>query len=397
MNPEPTRGFTYDEIKNRWTRLQKRMASDGIDALLLTTEPDVRYVTGFLTPFWQSPTRTWTVILPVSGDPIAVIASIGEPLMRTTPIDNIVTYTSPHPSDHARTVLAETLRQLTTAPSSQNSFRVGVPMGPETVLRMPIADWHWLQSECKDIEFIDATSVVQKTQQVKSTQEIDIIRYIAQCASTVFGQLPTALSEGMSEIDVFKTFKQLALNAGVDDVPFLVGGADADGYRDIIGPPSMRTLQSGDVLILDTGCTRDGYYCDFDRNYSVGAPSARVTQAHQVIWDATEAGLELIRPGTLCREVFEAMNTVMMPHSAESSGGDVGRLGHGLGMQLTETPSFTAHDSTVIEAGMVLTLEPGFCYGDGQVMVHEENLVVTDTGYELLSTRAPRDIMRISG
>lgn len=393
---QPSRGFSVSEIKQRWLNLQTHMRADNLDALMLTTEPDVRYVSGYLTPFWQSPTRTWTVILPIIGDPIAVIATIGEPLMSTTPIQNIVTYQSPDPAHDAVNTLAAVLNQLAgDINKGAQRFRLGVPMGPETTLRMPIGDWQQLQSACNGIDFIDATKVVQKNQRIKSPQEVAVIRYVAQCASRAFAQIPNALKAGMSEIDVFKTFKQLALKEGADDVAFLVGGAEADGYRDIIGPPTERPLTDGDVLILDTGCTRDGYYCDFDRNFSVGKPSQRVAQAHHVAWDATEAGLNTIKPGVTCQAVFEAMQSVMQPHTSENASGDVGRLGHGLGMQLTETPSFTANDQSVIEAGMVMTLEPGFCYGDGQVMVHEENVLITESGYELLSTRAPRDIPSI--
>ena len=393
---QPTRGFNASEIKQRWLNLQIRMRADNLDALMLTTEPDVRYVSGYLTPFWQSPTRTWTILLPAIGDPIAVIPTIGEPLMSTTPIKNIVTYSSPDPSDDARRTLASVLNQLANdINQGPDRFRVGLPMGPETTLRMPIGEWQKLQTDCNHIEFVDATEVVQQTQRIKSQNEVAIIRYVAQCASNAFQQIPSVLKAGMSELEVFKTFKQLALKEGVDDVAFLVGGAQADGYRDIIGPPTDRPLTDGDVMILDTGCTRDGYYCDFDRNFSVGTPSKRVIQAHHVAWDATEAGLNTIKPGVTCREVFHAMQSVMQPYASENSGGDVGRLGHALGMQLTETPSFTAADETTIEEGMVMTLEPGYCYGDGQVMVHEENLVITSTGYDLLSVRAPRDIPSI--
>ena len=396
MLDEPTRGFSTTEMHTRWATLQEHMRAENIDALLLTTEQDVRYVSGFLTPFWQSPTRTWSIVLPVSGRPVAVIATIGEPLMRSTPIEQIVTYTSPYPADSARNALLDVLKTfIQRKEAGAHAFRLGVPMGAETTIRMPQRDWQWLQSQCNKMTVIDATQVVQKTQRIKSAHEIDIIRYVAQLTSHVYAAMAEMLHTGMTEIEVFRTFQQHALEVGVDDVTYLVGGVGADGYRDIIGPPSTRKLTTGDVLILDSGCTRDGYYCDFDRNYSVGVPSQRVANAHHVVWDATEAGLTSVRPGETCQSVFNAMNSVMAPHATESAAGDVGRLGHGLGMQLTETPSFTAHDETLLETGMVLTLEPGYCYGDGHVMVHEENLVVTDTGYELLSVRATRDIMRI--
>ena len=76
----------------------------------------------------------------------------------------------------------------------------------------------------------------------------------------------------------------------------------------------------------------------------------------------------------------------------DNHGGDVGRLGHGLGMQLTEWPSFAAFDNTVIEENMVLTIEPSLSYGDGRIMVHEENIVVRAEGAELLSERAPSEL-----
>lgn len=396
MPAEPQRGFTHDEIKRRWIALQELMQASRIDALLLTTEPDVRYVSGFLTPFWQSPTRTWSVVLPATGEPVAVIASIGESLMNATPIKQLVTYASPHPTDEARKTLAAVLQQVVSdSDTGSMPFQLGVPMGAETTLRMPLTDWQWIQSQCSGVNFVDATAVVQQIQRIKSLQEVNIIRYVAQCLSTVYAELPNVLFAGMTEQDVFRNFKKMALDSGVDDVTYLVGGADNDGYRGIIGPPSARALAIGDVLILDSGSTRDGYYCDFDRNYSVGEPSQRVAHAHHVVWDATEAGLSVLRPGSTCQEVFHAMHDVMEPHSSTMAGGNVGRLGHGLGMQLTETPSFTALDQTVIETGMVLTLEPGYCYGHGQMMVHEENIVITESGFELLSTRAPRDIMNI--
>ena len=76
----------------------------------------------------------------------------------------------------------------------------------------------------------------------------------------------------------------------------------------------------------------------------------------------------------------------------DRSGGDIGRLGHGLGTQLTEQPSHAAFDETELQEGMALTLEPSLSYGDGLMMVHEENIVIGANGAELLSARAPRDL-----
>ena len=81
------RGFNIAQFENRTLKAQELMQKHELDALLLTTETNVRYFTGFLTRFWESPTRPWYLIIPRKGKPIAVIPSIGEALMSKTWID----------------------------------------------------------------------------------------------------------------------------------------------------------------------------------------------------------------------------------------------------------------------------------------------------------------------
>ena len=103
-----------------------------------------------------------------------------------------------------------------------------------------------------------------------------------------------------------------------------------------------------------------------------------------------EAGIAAARTGNTCRDLFLAMAAVIA--ELDDSGGDIGRLGHGLGMQLTEQPSHAAFDRTELRENMVLTLEPSLSYGDGLMMVHEENIVVTASGGRLLTARAAPDL-----
>jgi Xaa-Pro aminopeptidase len=112
------------------------------------------------------------------------------------------------------------------------------------------------------------------------------------------------------------------------------------------------------------------------------------------MWRATEAGIAAARPGATCEDVFRAIAAVCA--EAGSLGNNVGRMGHGLGLQLTEPPSNMPGDATVLEPGVVLTIEPGIEYAPGKMIVHEENLVVRDGGAELLTDRAPREMPTIS-
>ncbi|MGB2122293.1 MAG: M24 family metallopeptidase, partial [Candidatus Puniceispirillaceae bacterium] len=105
---------------------------------------------------------------------------------------------------------------------------------------------------------------------------------------------------------------------------------------------------------------------------------------------ATEAGIAAARPGNSCRDLFTAMSEIIA--EMDDSGGAVGRLGHGLGMQLTEQPSHAIFDRTELAENMVLTIEPSVGYGNGLMMVHEENIVVRAGGAELLTRRAAPEL-----
>lgn len=381
MTADPPRGFPESEFEARLARAQHSMAESSIDALLLTTEPEVRYFSGFLTQFWQSPTRPWFLVVPATGRPVAVIPEIGEPLMSQTWIDDIRTWPSPSPDDEGVSLLADVL---------SDAASLGVLMGPETTLRMPLQDFARLQSILGETALVDATGLVSELRMVKSEAEISKISHICSVASDAFDAVPRLTRAGDSLAGTFRRFKIELLESGADDVPYLVGASAPGGYADVISPPGDRTLEEGDILMMDTGAVFDGYFCDFDRNFAIGRVDDQAKSAYDALYRATEAGLEAVRPGARCDEVYQAMRAVISDGGHQA--GNVGRFGHGLGMQLTEKPSLTSYDETVLKPGMVLTLEPGIQVGPGRSMVHEENIVVTDDGAELISRRAPAEL-----
>jgi Xaa-Pro aminopeptidase len=167
----------------------------------------------------------------------------------------------------------------------------------------------------------------------------------------------------------------------------MVSASGPDGYDNIIMGPGDRILENGDLLIIDTGTVYDGYFCDFDRNFAFGRASVEARRVYELVYKATEAGLKAVRPGATTFDVWQAMWAIL--ESGGAQGNDVGRMGHGLGAQLTEWPSISEKDHTVLEAGIVITLEPGMTYDNGKQMVHEENILITEDGARMLSRRAP--------
>ena len=369
-----TRGFPLSEYRDRLTRAQAAMADAGIGALWLTTDADIRYITGFLTRFWESPTRPWHVVVPASGDPIAVIPAIGAPLMARGWISDIRTWRAPDYHDDGVSLLADTLNEV--------GGPVAVPMGLESHVRMPMADY------ARVAEMVELTSdkgIMAGLRAVKSEAEIAKIRTACQIANRAFPRVPEIARAGAALDEVFRRFQILCLEEGADWVPYLAGGAGQGGYDDVISPAAPVPLADGDVLMLDTGLIHDGYFCDFDRNWSVGPPDKTTEDAHARLIEATAAGLEAARPGATAADLFHAMDRVL---TGGAGGSDAGRYGHGLGMQLTEGLSLIPADHTVLEPGMVLTLEPGTATTGDRMIVHEENIVIRDGGAEFLSDPA---------
>ena len=369
--------FLEAEFYQRTEKTQKLMYERGLDAILLCTEAEVRYYTGFRSLFWQSPTRPWFVIIPKSGKPIAVIPEIGRDLMERTWVDEIITWPSPRREDDGVSLLVKVLK---------GSNKIGLLKGEEASLRMPLNDFETLNSKING-SFIDCSDLVKEVRLVKSELEINIIRQICSIASCAFDRAHQLFHIGQPLDQAFRDFKIALLEAGAEEVPYLVGGAGQDGYSDVISPPSNQLLKNGDILMLDTGSSLKGYFCDFDRNWAIGKANNLAKTAYSKLYNATEVALKKIRPGMTCAQVFSLIN-----NSLGEGDSDIGRMGHGLGIQLTEYPSLMLNDKTVLRENMVMTIEPSLSYGDGLMMVHEENICIRDGEPELLTKRAAEEL-----
>ncbi|MDB9838546.1 Xaa-Pro peptidase family protein [bacterium] len=378
-----TRGFPKAEFQARVKRAQAMMAKQGLAALLLTTEAEIRYFSGFLTRFWESPTRVWFLIVPASGDPIAVIPAIGAHLMRQSWIADIRTWAAPNYEDDGISLLAVTLREVCGV-----AGQIGVPDQMESHVQMPLSGFRALEAVLAPLRIVGDGAIVRTLRMVKSDGEIAKIERACGVADRAFARVGEVAHVGAPLSDVFRGFQGLCLGEGADFVPYVAGASGQGGYGDVISPADDTPLALGDVLMLDTGLIWDGYYCDFDRNFSLGQPNAAIKAAHGRLIDAVQAGADKARAGATMADLFHAMNDVV------HAGPDAGRLGHGLGMRLTEWPSIIAEDHTVLEAGMVLALEPNIETGDGLIMVHEENIVITDGAARFISDFQP-DRMRV--
>ncbi len=381
-------GFTTSEFEARTARMQKLMREKELDAVFLTTEPNIRYYTGYYTQFWESPTRPWFLVIPLEGKPIAVIPGIGASGMRATWIEDIRTWSSPNPEDDGITLVSDVINSL---PSRFG--RIGATLGLQSYLRMPTADYLAITEKVKGKEFVDIAPEMHYLRSVKSPAEVEKIRRACAITNHGFDMIPSHAKVGQTEREICTQMRINMLQEGAEFVKYLISGSGPDGYDSIIMGPTSRVIEEGDVLIIDVGAVYDGYFSDFDRNFAFGHCSDETKRAYDCVYEATDAGFAAARPGATTTDVYNAMWSIM--EAGGALGNEVGRLGHGLGTQLTEWPSNTATDNTVLEPGMVITLEPGMTYAKGKDMVHEENIVITEDGAEWLTRRASEHIIVI--
>lgn len=380
-----SQAFDTQEFEGRLLRTQQAMQAHRLDALLITAPANFRYFTGFDSQFWESPTRPWFVVVPAQGPCIAVIPEIGAPVLAGGWVRDLRCWPAPRPEDEGVSLLAAALEPL-----AQRFGRIGLEMGRETSLRMPLLDFFALQQRLRHVDLVDGSPCLWEVRNIKSQAEVAQIHSACQWVSDAFESLPAHARAGQTEREICTTLTIDILWRGAHHVPYLACGSGQGGYAQAIASPTERRLVEGDILVIDVGATVHGYFSDFDRNFAFGRASDAALRAHEALWLATEAGIRAAWPGARPCDLHAAMLGVLEP--AGMRGNRVGRMGHGLGLQLTEPPSNKPDDASVLRPGMVITIEPGMEYEDGKTMVHEENLLITESGPQLLSRRAPREL-----
>ena len=381
-------GFSNEEFEIRLERAQELLYKNKLDALLITIPSNLRYFTGIDTNFWESPTRSWFLVVPLFGNPIAIIPEIGEKLFKKTFIKDIHTWPSPNLKGDDISPLKSLLETL---PSRFGA--IGAELGKEMSIRMPAIDFNLLQDNFK-FDIVDGASLIWALRSVKTLNEIKKIEKVAQIVSEVFCVLPTFISASDSERDVAKKVKKEILKGGVDSIPYLPVISGRGGVSQIIGNPTDKLISSGDFLFIDTGSTFDGYFCDFDRNFAIGTASDELKRTNEILWHATEEGIKNLVPGAKTQDVWKKINKKIEDFGFMVKG--EGRYGHGVGLQLTEPPSISSFDNSIIQENMVLTIEPSMEYKPGKIIVHEENIFVSKDGPVLLTKRATKELPVIS-
>ncbi|MCU1678449.1 MAG: peptidase family protein [Frankiales bacterium] len=352
---------SYDE---RRARVAGLLAGRDVDAILVTTPMNVRYLTGF--------TGSNGAVL-VYGD-VVRLATDGryeEQARRETGI-------------HDLDITRDLMRVLVEAAGSRGASVVGferehLTVARHDVLRAAAGDAH--------VDLRGVTGIVECARQVKDESELDALRRAAAIADAAFADVvPRLLRPGSTERDVAVALEESMRRLGADAPAFAtIVAAGVNGAEPHHSPTSY-AIRAGDLVTIDMGARLDGYHSDMTRTVCVGAPEPWQRDIYAVAQAAQRAGRAAVREGTPARTIDSAARAVI-----EAAGfGEffVHGVGHGVGLQIHEAPMLFGDTEVTLEAGMVVTVEPGI-YLPGRGGVRIEDTVVVGTGEVL--TRASYD------
>jgi Xaa-Pro aminopeptidase len=268
---------------------------------------------------------------------------------------------------------------------------IGCELGVGQRLGMPYSDFEALRQRLRDVRCVDATDLLWSLRRIKSDAEIGYLRQAARITGQAVSELMQNAREGWTERQVYRHIASRVMSLGADRPGYIPVNADSHAPDSLTGGPTERTLLAGRTVYLGAGCVFRGYWSDLVRCLAVGRASDHQRRMYAAIGRAMDQCLAIMRPGIAVADVMRASLAAFEAAGLQDRVNRGGRIGLGTGLDLSEPPSISLDDSSTLEAGMVLYIEPNCQTEEGNFMV-EETVLVTDEGIQMLSTRAPRDI-----
>ncbi|HKW17735.1 MAG TPA: Xaa-Pro peptidase family protein [Terriglobales bacterium] len=369
--------ITAQERSERQEKARRLIQTNRLDAILLAPGTSLQYFTGMQ---WWGGERMFAFILPANGKPFFVCPAFEEGRARAL-IANSLQTSAPdiriwQEDESPYQKLAQGLRDL--------GIGTGT-LGVEETVKFVFSNS--ISQSAPQVKFSSATPVTAGCRMIKSPHEIALMRLACKATLAVYDAVFKSMHEGMTDSDIRQLVQSAYEKVGFE------GDADVSIAASSISPHGSKeaqTVREGSIVMLDDGCTVDGYWSDITRTFVLGQPSEKMKRVFDIVHRAQTAALQTARAGLPCENVDAAARKVItdagygpdykyFPH----------RVGHGMGMDIHEWPYLVRGNKTPLEPNMVFSDEPGI-YIPGEFGIRlEDDMHITENGAELFTPQSP--------
>lgn len=338
-------------------RILEKVREQGAQALLVTSPPNRRYLTGFTG-------SAGTVWLSEKRKALLTDFRYIEQAKGQCPGWEIIQI------DELERTIAELIAQEAVE---------AVAIEAQHVTVQQLRTW----SKVISAKVVETEGIVEAERMVKTPEEIAKVRKAASIADHAFAQILPQLRPGISERDIALELEFTMRKAGASGVSFRPIVASGTNSALPHAEPGTRVLAHGDFVVLDFGCVFEGYCSDMTRTVVVGEPTEQHLLIYDLVLQAQLEALKAVKPGV----TGKAVDTIARNIIGEGGYGQYfgHGLGHGVGLEIHERPRLSQKDETVLQPGMIVTVEPGIYLPDFGGVRIEDLVVVTEDGCDILS------------
>ncbi len=369
------------DTRNNTERQQRALAEHGLDALVAISPENFAWTAGFVVP--SQPLMRWRhamCAVTTGGETGLVCVDMEETTVRGSAPDEALRVWGEFTDDPMQ-ALAATLSDLGVA-----GGRIGLEFA-----YLPAGDYQRLQDYMPGASFEAVDTLFDRLRQIKSADEIDLLRRLSRISDSAIAGSFAAVSPGSTEMDIAGALTSGVYSAGAEQFKLMIVATGPRSELPNVGP-TERVLEAGDICRVEIFSMIGGYHAGVCRTAAVGAPPAEAERIWANLVECKYLVLDMIRPGASARAVYQAF----LGKFGELGLPPISFVGHGIGLHLHEEPYLGKYDDYELEAGMVLGIEPlVYQTGHGFGLQLKDMVAVTDSGAELLSDVTDTDALYV--
>jgi Xaa-Pro aminopeptidase len=362
-----TRPFTSEVLARRMERAIAQAAEAGLTGVLVTPGPDLVYFTGYQPVAITE--RITMLVLQASRDPAMIVPVLERPDAQAAPGAGALALTDWSDGSDPYAATAALL-------DPRGSYAIS-----DSAWAMHLLG---LQQALPESRYVSMTSALPMLRAVKDVEELERLAAAGASADASFEQVLGVRFAGRRERDIGAELAGFLRDHGHSEVDFTVVGSGPNGANPH-HEMSDRTIEDGDMVVLDFGGLQDGYGSDTTRTVHVGEPTGEEREVFEIVRRAQQAAFEAVRPGVACQEIDRVARKVI----TDAGYGEyfIHRTGHGIGLTTHEPPYMVEGETRELEPGMCFSIEPGI-YLPGRFGVRIEDIVTVteDAGRRLNNT-----------